>query len=74
MIGGFWGGFWNKKKGVKNMNKHSTHEQQVMQQGRAAYERGAPLTANPYLEGTNDAKMWELGWLEMNRKSDKKSK
>jgi hypothetical protein len=49
--------------------KTPTHEQQVIQQGRDAFQKGAPLTANPYIDGTGDAQYWELGWLELNRKS-----
>jgi len=47
--------------------KTNTHERQVVEQGREAWLRGAPLTANPYIDGTGDANLWALGWMEKNR-------
>lgn len=38
--------------------------------GREAYERGDPISANPYYEGSGNYKAWERGWRAAERDAD----
>lgn len=47
------------------------HEKEVISQGREAFIKQLPITANPYITGTHDSNLWDTGWLENQREHSK---
>lgn len=48
------------------------HDDYIKQLGRNARAKNLPLTANPFIDGSNDGDLWAEGWLEGPAKTQEK--